>query len=64
MPAFKLVKDDCKDVPVYGGETLSTGDTIELEGFLAEKAEKNPDFEAVKAKRRKSKAKSATDGDE
>ena len=55
---FKLIKPDCKDVPAYG-QTASTGETIELDGHLAEKAERNPDFEAVKPGRKKAAAKKA-----
>lgn len=49
---FKLVKEGCEDVPVYGGGVISTGGTVDLDGFLAEKARANPDFEEVKARRK------------
>lgn len=37
----------------YGGNKCLTGETLELEGFLAEKAMGNPHYELVKAKRAK-----------
>lgn len=33
---------------VYGGGQVFNGETIELDGFLAEKAMKNPNYELVK----------------
>lgn len=48
---FKLIKKGCKDVPVYGGQTASTGDYIELKGHLIEKASNNPDFEQAQGKK-------------
>jgi len=57
---FKLIKLGCKDVGAYGGAKLSTGDTFELDGHLAEKASNNPDFELVKAAK-KAPAKKAAD---
>lgn len=44
---FLFIRQVDGEVPVYGGQFAKTGDTIELEGRLAEKAERNPHFEAV-----------------
>lgn len=44
---FKLVKEVSGSVPCYGFE-IKTGETIELEGRLADKAKANPDFKEVK----------------
>ena len=54
---YNLLDDDNKPVPVnsYGGVKIMNGETIELEGVMAEKAMANPDYELVKerAKRKK-----------
>ncbi len=47
---FKLIKQVDGEVPAYG-ETVKTGGTIELTGRMAEKAQANPDFEAVVTKK-------------
>jgi len=52
---YKLIKAGCKNVGAYGVTGLSTGDTFELKGHLAEKANNNPDFELVKSKKKPSK---------
>ena len=44
---FKLLKEVEGQVNCYG-QMCETGGTIELEGWLAEKAGNNPDFEQVK----------------
>lgn len=55
---FKFIKEVSSAVGVYGGNTVKTGDTIELEGFLAEKAKTNPDFKEVKPRGNKKSDKS------
>ena len=50
---FKLIKKGVKDSQAYGHEGLKTGDTIELTGIFAEKAARNPDFEEVKARKKR-----------
>lgn len=55
---FKFIKEVEGKVNAYGGNQVSTGDVIELEGFLAEKAMCNPDFEEVKARGNKATSKS------
>ena len=52
---FKLVKSNCKNVGAYGVSKLSTGDTFELDGRLAEKAKNNPDFSEVLTRSKKVK---------
>lgn len=47
---FKFIKEVSGSVSVYDGNTVKTGDTIELEGFFADKAKNNPDFKEVKAR--------------
>ncbi len=32
----------------YGGNKLKTGDTVELDGWLASKADKNPNYQKIK----------------
>ena len=54
---FKFIKEVDGEVAIYDGQTAKTGDTVELEGFFAEKASSNPDFETVGNKSSKSKAK-------
>lgn len=44
---FKFTKEVEGKVSVYDGNKVATGDTIELTGFFAEKAKRNPDFEEV-----------------
>lgn len=57
---FKLIKQVGGEVPCYGGQTAKTGDVIELDGDLAEKAKNNPDFEVVRGSTTKRKAKSTS----
>jgi len=52
---FKLVKPNCKNVGSYGGVILSTGDTFELTGVLADKAKNNPDYSEVLTRSKKAK---------
>lgn len=55
---FKFVKEVEGEVAVYGGQTAKTGDTVEFDGFFAEKAKANPDFESLAPKAKaKGKAK-------
>ena len=54
---FKLVKQVEGSVRSYGGQEVSTGDEIELDGHFAEKAKLNPDYEEVKATAKKATAK-------
>lgn len=60
MNKFKLTKEVKSAVPVYGGKEAITGDVIELDGLLAEKARNNPDFQEVKPG---PKPKSSVNGD-
>ncbi|MCK5616626.1 hypothetical protein KAR91_82965 [Candidatus Pacearchaeota archaeon] len=48
-----------KELPVnaYLGNKLKKGDTIEFDGWIAEKARKNPSYEEVKEKKRGPKPK-------
>jgi len=41
---FKLIKENCVNVNCYG-KTASTGDVIFLDGWLADKASRNSDFQ-------------------
>ena len=45
---FKFIRPDCKKVNAYSLRNISTGDTVELDGYFAEKATNNPDFELIK----------------
>lgn len=54
---FKFVKEVSEPVKCYGGEMLSTGDTVEYSGFFESKAKKSPHFEEVKKKPRATKTK-------
>lgn len=45
---FKLIAKFDEPVNCYTGEKISTGDIIELDGHLAEKASKNPNYQEVK----------------
>ena len=56
---FKLIKEGCDNVGAYGVNGISTGDTIELDGLMAEKASNNPDFKHMTRKTKKK-----ADGDE
>ena len=58
---FKLIKPNCKNVGSYGGVILSTGDTFELTGVLADKAKNNPDYSEVLTHKTK-KAKNGNSG--
>ena len=49
---FKFIKPDCENVGAYNVENISTGDTVEFSGHFIEKAQNNPDFELVKAKKK------------
>lgn len=44
---FEFVKKVSKPVPSYSGKNIETGDTVELEGFLAKKALGNPDYRLI-----------------
>lgn len=48
MSKFKLVKKVDEPVVCYTGEMIETGDTIELDGHLATKARKNPNYQEIK----------------
>lgn len=50
---FKFIKSNCKDAPIYGGQTASTGDHVDFDGHFAEKAKNNPDFELATIKTKK-----------
>jgi len=56
---FKFIKSNCENVGAYGVENISTGDTIELTGRMAEKASNNPHFSEVLTRN----TKKAKDGD-
>ena len=58
---FRFVKKVEGSVPVYGGQTASTGDILEYQGHLAEKAKANPDF--VMARESKKKGENPDDDD-
>lgn len=64
---FRFIRQVDGEAPVYGGQTAKTGDIIELEGHLADKASRNPHFEAVEGKKapakRNTRKKAVTDGD-
>ena len=45
---FKLIAEFDKPVRCYTGEMISTGDVIELDGHLADKARNNPNYKEVK----------------
>ena len=67
---FRFIRQIDGEAPVYGGQFAKTGDIIELEGHLADKASRNPHFEAVTdggAKKapakRSTRKKAVTDGD-
>ena len=47
---FKLIKKDCVDVRCYGQAGFSTGDIVDFDGHLADKAQANPNYEKVIAK--------------
>ena len=47
MVSFLFKKKVDGVVKVYQEKTISTGETIEYEGFFAEKCRKNPDFEEI-----------------
>lgn len=46
---FEFVKDVEDPVMSYGGVMVWTGDVVELEGWFAEKAQKNPNFRLLEA---------------
>lgn len=56
---FRFIRKVDKKVPVYNGNLVKTGDTIELEGHLAVKAQNNPDF--VQARKGKDGGEQAAD---
>ena len=58
---FKLIKEVEGEVPVYGGQKMKTGDTVEFDDFFAAKAMKNPDFKEVKSRGKKANGDADTD---
>lgn len=54
---FKFIKEVEGEVGIYGGQKAKTGDVVELHGFFAEKALKNPAFIEVKSKAKKAETK-------
>lgn len=46
---FKFIKEVESEVTIYNEAKVKTGDVVELEGFFADKAKSNPDFEEVKS---------------
>jgi len=44
---YRYLKEVPEPVPAYGGNHVMKGDVIELDGWLAQKAERNPDYERV-----------------
>lgn len=45
---FKFIKKVSGAVTAYGVKDINSGDTVDLDGYFAIKAQSNPDFEEVK----------------
>jgi hypothetical protein len=50
---FRFITQVDEPVNSYGGVQVSTGDIVELDGPLADKASRNPNYEVVKPGRPK-----------
>lgn len=48
MAKFKFIKEVEGEVNSYLGTPIKTGDTLELNDYLSDKARKNPNYEEVK----------------
>ena len=57
---FKFIKKVDKAVPVYGGKMANTGDIVDIDQRLVEKAMRDPNYEEVVKERAK---KGKNDGD-
>lgn len=55
MPTFKRVNEIEGKATAYGVKEIATGETVELEGHLAEKAGRNPNYELANDKNRAEK---------
>lgn len=45
---FEFIKEVSGEVPGYGGQSVKTGDIVDLDGHLASKAKGNPDYREPK----------------
>jgi hypothetical protein len=61
---FKFVKKVEGAVRTYGGGLITTGEVIELDGWLAEKALSNPDYKRVRGKGEQEESKEETTNEE
>lgn len=55
MPTFKRVNEIEGKATAYGVKDIAPGEAVKLEGHLAEKAERNPNYELVNDQNRAEK---------
>lgn len=59
---FKRVNKIEGKATAYGVDNIATGETVELEGHLAEKAKRNPNYELVNDKDTTEKSSAGNNG--